>query len=112
FNFVAMKPDNSVFASVPQGLRAHALAEPLRAFAIYLGPIELPKKGAPLTVTNRTGALALKLPAGSFQAEWLNTETGAVGKRENFVHNGGIRAFVSPEFKQDIALRVVSTAKP
>ncbi len=111
FNFVAMKPDNSVFANVPAGMRAHALAEPGRAYAIYLGPIELPKKGAPIPDTNRVGNLGLKLPAGTFQTEWLNTETGAVDKRENFTHNGGIRTLASPEFKHDIALRVVSASK-
>ena len=68
-------------------------------------------KGVPITVTNRIGNLALKLAAGTFQAEWLNPETGAIDKRESFTHNGGTRTLVSPEFKQDIALRVVSTAK-
>jgi hypothetical protein len=111
FDFVAMKPDNSLFANIPSGIRAHALAEPLRAFAIYLAPIELPKNGSPLAITNRIGTLALKLPAGKFQAEWLNTESGTVDKREGFTHNGGIRTLVSPEFKHDIALRVVSTEK-
>jgi hypothetical protein len=51
------------------------------------------------------------LPAGSFQAEWLNTETGAIDKRESFTHNGGIRTLVSPEFQYDIALRVLATGR-
>jgi hypothetical protein len=31
-----------------------------------------------------------------------------VDKREAFTHNGGIRTLASPEFKHDIALRVLT----
>lgn len=51
--------------------------------------------------------LVLDLPAGRYAAEWVNTKTGAVDKREELDHEGGDRALASPPFVEDAALRVV-----
>jgi hypothetical protein len=53
--------------------------------------------------------LLVDLPAGSYRAEWVNTKTGGVDKEERFDHAGGNRRLVSPDYAEDIALRVKRT---
>jgi hypothetical protein len=50
--------------------------------------------------------LDLALPAGKYRAEWINTKTGAVDKKEEFEHGGGFKKLASPPYQEDIALRV------
>lgn len=50
--------------------------------------------------------LVLDLPAGRYQAEWVNTKTGAVDKSEPFTHAGGPRPLALPPYSEDIVLRV------
>ena len=94
FEFVRMKPDNSVIRDgVPEKGRAWALVERGRAYAICLvgsGPTEL----------------TLKLPEGVFRAEWIDPLDGSIDKAENFTHGGGPRQLQSPVFCHDIALRI------
>lgn len=97
FNFLAMKPDNSIFkGGVPEGAIARALAEKGKAYGIYI-------KGG------RQANLKLDLPAGSYQVEWINTLTGATDKAEALQHKGGVATLASPEYQGDVALRVVNT---
>ncbi len=51
--------------------------------------------------------LALDLPAGRYRAEWVDTKTGAVVRKEDVDHAGGERTLASPAFTDDAALRVV-----
>lgn len=94
FEFVRMKPDNAVIkGGVPGQGRAWTLVEPGRAYAIYVmgrGPVEL----------------TLELPSGTFRAEWINTLSGSPESEESFTHDGGPRRLPSPDFAQDIALRI------
>jgi dienelactone hydrolase len=104
-NFIRMAPDyitiKSSHITTPQadGARAPAqatvrvLAEAGQAYAIY--------------VNGGTRAeLLLELPAGGYQAEWVNTKTGVVETADKFNHAGGTRTVVSPAYSEDIALRV------
>jgi hypothetical protein len=50
--------------------------------------------------------LTVELPAGKYVAEWVDTKTGAIAKREEFKHDGGARKLTAPDHKDDIALRV------
>jgi hypothetical protein len=50
--------------------------------------------------------LTVELPAGNYVAEWIDTKTGAIAKREEFKHGGGARKLTAPDYKEDIALRV------
>jgi hypothetical protein len=50
--------------------------------------------------------LTVELPAGKYVAEWVDTKTGAITKREEFKHDGGARQLTAPEYKDDIALRL------
>ena len=100
FDFVRMRPDNSVIRSgVPDKATARALVEPGRAYAVYL-------RGG------TRADLVIDLPAGRYKAEWVDTKTGHVAKRESLRHDGGSRKLSSPAYREDIALRVVAAAAP
>jgi hypothetical protein len=40
-------------------------------------------------------------------AEWLNPVTGAIDRREEVTHGGGVAQLASPSYGEDIALRLV-----
>jgi len=95
FDFIRMRPDDAVIqGGVPAGAAARALAEPGKAYAIYL-------KGG------RQARLELSLPEGRYQAQWVNPSTGANEKSESLDHAGGRLTLASPEYTEDMALRVV-----
>jgi PA14 domain/Cellulase (glycosyl hydrolase family 5) len=50
--------------------------------------------------------LALELPAGCYRAEWIDTKSGVIIKRDAFKHGAGAWQAKFPDFKNDIALRV------
>ena len=109
FDFVHMKPDNSVIRKVSPKLAASSLVEPGKAYAIYFH-VPLPNKPKSLKSHLRDDIEAtttLDLPTGSYKAEWINTKTGEVDKRETFQHAGGNEQLTSPRFANDVALRVI-----
>lgn len=110
FEFVRMKPEPSVIKSVSGGLSSQVLAEPGRAYAIYLHvPIPWkPKNIEELAATQVKTTLVLGLPAGSYRAEWIDTKDGGSAGGEQFEHSGGSRSLESPTFAGDIALRIVA----
>jgi hypothetical protein len=90
-----MKPDNSVIkGGIPQKATARALVEKGRAYAIYIN-------GGNAT------QVQVELPGGRYRAEWINTKTGNVDKRETFDHSGGNRTLDIPKYEDDIALRIL-----
>jgi len=95
FDFIAMRPDASIVkGGIPKNGGAWALVEPGRAYAVYVrgrGPINL----------------AVALPAGSYQAEWVDTKTGRIAKTEALDHDHGEKTLRSPDFSEDVALRIV-----
>lgn len=104
FDFIRMKPDTAVVAGgVPAGHRAYALAEPGRAYAIYVGrdPRDKTAPAGPHTAT-----LHLRLPAGEYTAEWLNPRTGQVDQRETLRAATEPVPLASPPFEEDVALRL------
>jgi hypothetical protein len=108
FDFVRMKPDNSIIkGGIPAGGTARALVEPGGACAIYVrqtaatGKTPAQSPGSPVTA-----GLQVALPAGRWRAEWLDPKVGAVVARAA-VEGAGIHTLNSPEFTDDIALRIV-----
>jgi hypothetical protein len=96
FDFLRLKPNNYVIkGGVPTGATARALVEAGKAYAIYV------KGGA-------QASLKLDLLPGQYRAQWLNTRTGAIEKSETIKHPGGIATIVSPDYTEDIALRLVT----
>jgi len=95
FDFIRMTPNNQLIKSeLPEGTTARVLAEIGKAYAIYI------KGGAEVELT-------LDLPEGKYRAEWLNTITGMKDKEQNITHSGGSISLSSPEYMEDIALKVV-----
>jgi lysophospholipase L1-like esterase len=96
-DFVHMgRNPNVITAGVPGS--AWALAGP-DAVAVYL-------------LGGGQANLVLSLPAGSWRAEWVDTRTASVVGTSTFNHGGGARTLASPNYNQDIALRVVRSATP
>ncbi len=95
FEFVRMRPDNSVIkGGVPQKATARVLAEKGRSYAIYING-------------GSEASLSVELPAGSYRADWVNTKTGKIDKRQDFRHSGGRLTLASPTYVDDIALRIL-----
>jgi hypothetical protein len=108
FDFLNMKPAPDILSVVTPAVEARALAEPGKAYAIYLH-VSLPKEPQPKEYReSRTAELSVTLPAGDYRAEWVNTLTGHVDKVETWEHAGGAKALNSPAFLVDVALRVRS----
>ena len=94
FDFIRMKPDDGVVKSkLPKGVTARVLCEPGQAYTIYING-------------NNLAELALELPAGEYNAEWLNTKTGQVERAESFKHDGGSHWVPMPHYTDDLALRI------
>lgn len=103
FEFWRMKPDNSVIKSgVPDGVSARALAEPGRAYAIYIRPQADAEQRKPVET------ITIELTAGDYRADWLNVLDGKVARSERFNHAGGDKSLEAPDYKLDIALRIVA----
>jgi len=97
FDLVKMKPDNTIIkAGVPDKATARALVEPGRAYAIYING-------------GSEAELVVQLPAGTYTAEWVNTKTGEVDKKDTFKHGGADRTLHSPRYDDDIALRIFAS---
>ena len=97
FNFINMSPKNEVITGgIPSGATAITLAEEGKQYAVYI-------KGG------NQANLLMNIPSGSYKAEWINTKTGKIDKKENIKHKGGNIKFSSPTYSEDIALRVLHT---
>jgi hypothetical protein len=110
-DFVGMAPQQDfVRFAVPEGAYVWTLAAPGKAYAVYLhhGGLRKEQKAARYVVdaTARTTHLELDLPAGSYRVEWIDTKTGQAAQQERFSHQGGRRTLTSPQYAEDIALRV------
>jgi len=100
FDFLRMKPDSSIIkGGVPAGGTARALVEPGKAYAIYLRKIK--------ASTGKEQAIQIELPAGHWWAEWIDPVSGKRIKAKTFKHTGGVRSLETPEFGEDVALRVL-----
>ncbi|MHC4642332.1 MAG: hypothetical protein ACYS32_11860 [Planctomycetota bacterium] len=98
FDFIQMKPDNSIIKSgIPAKATARALAQPGQGYAIYING-------------GSEAELVLVLARGVYKAEWVNTKTGSVEKTETFRYGGGNRTLRSPKYTDDIALRIKNMA--
>ena len=95
FDFIRMKPDTSCLkGGVPKDVTAQVLAEPGRAYAIYL------RNGAGMKT------LGIELLAGKYKAEWVNPLDGKIVKLDEFDHSGGVRQLPAPEVPGDVALKL------
>ncbi len=114
FEFVRMTPDTTIIRDgVPPGGSVRALVEPGRAIAIYIRK-QRPTSGkeAAASVSGDQGApagLQIELAEGDWLAEWLDTMNGSVISTDT-IRGGGVRAVAVPQYRADIALRLVRKA--
>lgn len=108
--FIGMRPlQDFVRSGVPEGSSAWALGTPGKTYALYLhhgGPRKGQKPQYAVDATRRRSGIEVDLPAGNYRVEWIDTKTGKVAAQERFAHGGGPRTMSSPEYSEDIALRV------
>jgi hypothetical protein len=105
--FTQMKPDRTVVKTVSDRLTVTALSAPGKVYTVYLH-VALPEKPGPIERycgKKRQAALSLDLPAGRYELQWIDTKTGETLARENR-DSAAAKALTSPEFVDDIALRV------
>ena len=110
--FVRMQPDAAVIRGGPaEGASARALSEPGKVYAVYLHHGRVDPRAKPRYLVDgqrRDATLVLDLPKGSYRVAWLNPKTGVVDRSERLLHPGGEARLRSPEYSEDIALRVVA----
>ncbi len=110
FDFVRMAPHAEVVAGgVPEGASVRVLAQPGKAYAIYLHHGREVKDAKPkyqVDGTKRSCVLDVDLPAGSYEVGWFNTTTGQFEKRDSLMHQGGQVRVASPAYSEDVALRI------
>ena len=85
---------------VDGGARAYVLAEPDKAYAVYLAPDD--EKAAP-----REAVVSLEVPEGNYRAEWVNPLTGKVDKRETVKSKKGLIVLTAPPYREDMALKLI-----
>jgi hypothetical protein len=93
-DFVRMRPDDTIITEVSAGVTARVLALPLKAIAVFL-------KGGGSATT-----LAVRIPAGTWTVEWVDTRTGLITRRPN-VSGGKVQTLTAPAYETDIALRLL-----
>jgi hypothetical protein len=118
FDFIRMAPQTSVIqGGLPPDATARALAEPGRAYAIYIHhgqrgydrashPGSEVKPREAISSEPRQLDLVVRIPTGSYRAEWINTKTGETEKVEDFMTRGSGVKLASPSYTEDIALRI------
>jgi len=112
FDFLKMHRDKSfVQGGMPLGTYARGMSEPGKQYAYYHHHSTFGRNTASYKVTpgNFQEDLVLHLPAGSYQADWVNAATGEVVGTEKLTFDGGSRTVKTPAHTVDIALRVKRT---
>ena len=95
FNFVAMKPDTTVYAGGLAGKnKVYILAETGKQYAIYW-------------MGGKQVRLELNLPKGNYSLEWMNPLSGKTEKKIELNHAGGKAKLISPEYSKDFSLRIL-----
>jgi len=93
-DFIHMHPDDAIVTDATAGVTARALVLPSAAIAIFL------KGGGP------SATISVRIPAGTWTVEWVDTRTGAVARGAN-VSGGKVQALAAPAYESDIALRLL-----
>lgn len=95
FDFVKMSPDSTSLKSVgPQGVSARVLSQPGKQYAIYVHG-------------GKKAELKIDFPAGNYSVRWINTQSGT-GQIDELKHAGGEAVLNSPDYDEDVALRIIS----
>ena len=100
FEFIKMAPDyTTAIKDLASPVKSRILSEPGRAYAVYF------EGGG-------QAAGSIELPKARYRAEWIDTHTGQVITSSTFSLKSNSYTFRSPEYTEDIALRLVRTNYP
>ena len=109
--FIKMSPAPALIQSgLPEGASARALAARGSVYAVYIHHGFVVPKGKPQYQVHKERQLlklTLELPAAPYEMSWLDTKSGKIAKREMVKHPGGALVLASPEYTEDIALKIV-----
>jgi len=95
FNFVAMKPDTTVYAGGLAGKnKVYILSETGKQYAIYW-------------MGGKQVQLELNLPKGNYSLVWMNPLSGIAEKKISLNHAGGKAKIESPVYSDDFSLRIL-----
>jgi hypothetical protein len=114
FDFIKMRPDKHfVVRGLPTShVYYRAISEAGKQYALYIHHSS-DRKGS---YTVAPGAyrenLVVLLPAGNYQADWVDPARGITIISENFRHEGGSRTLSTPAYNVDIALRIKQRSQP
>jgi len=98
-NFINMKPVGSDgVKAITAGTSVEGLAEDGIVWAFYLSVKD--------TVAT-SSILEVNLPAGSYNLTWTDTKAGSEMPESNSGHNGGWLQIKSPEYLNDIAVKII-----
>jgi hypothetical protein len=108
FDLVKLRPDpGRVKGGLPPGGSAQVLADPGRAYAVYLR--RQTTADGPKPVQNpfaASGVLQFALEPGTWAVSWLNPVTGESVRGAAVMHPGGVARLTIPAFADDIAVRI------
>jgi hypothetical protein len=94
FDFVRMKPDDSVVKTVlPKGMTVRALVEPGKQYSVYL------RGGKRID-------LKLDLPAGKYNVRWIDPKSGEALESTATESTGQLATLHSPPCVDDLALGI------
>ncbi len=108
FDFVRMVPDRGfVVSGFDRETHYRGLSQYGKQYALYIHHSE---GGGEASYTVTPGhyqeTLVLALPAGDYQAEWIDPASGSTLASESFSHAGGTHNLKTPTYTIDIALRI------
>ncbi len=99
FDFIRMHPDSTLIKKgLPLKMIPYALTEPGMQYAFYFfSPVGK--------------QIEIKLPAGTYELEWMNPLTGIYSKKKRLKHSEEIAVISVPAYKDDMVLRIVRSGK-
>jgi len=100
FDFVRMRPETNLVTDLSAGLSARSLVEAGKAYAIYISQ-------DPKQIEQVSTPVQLDLPSGRYRLGWLDTRSGKIDAAQRLQHPGGTLRLTSPQFSEDIALKIV-----
>jgi hypothetical protein len=102
FDLIHMTPDDSIVKIAGNEFRARVLSWKGKQYLIYV--TDEGQKTALCTIL-------VELPGGNYTGEWIDTKTGERTRITLSEHTGGIASLASPQFSEDIALKIINSGK-
>ena len=105
-----MRPDRDfVVSGIPANVHYRGTSERGEQYALYHHHSKLKPYVYQVVPGNYEENLILDLPAGAYQADWVNPSTGEILGTKALTHPGGHCPFSTPKHTIDMALRIKRT---